>query len=125
MAIRTHEDISNLYTKYPGHPTYVTGLIETNDVVDVVIQKLEMILFTNKGETSDPGFGADMERLLWSTNLASESIKSELISQISKYVQELNTSMYEVTVELYEGTTRDIGIVTINISGSDIVAFFS
>ena len=72
-----------------------------------------------------PGFGADMERLLWSTNLASESIKSELISQISKYVQELNTSMYEVTVELYEGTTRDIGIVTINISGSDIVAFFS
>ncbi len=122
---RTYEDISNLYIKYPGHPTYSSGVLECSDTLDGLIQKLEMIVFTNKGETSDPNFGADMERMLWSTNLSSERIRDEVITQIATYIPELPSGMYDVSVEIYEGTYRDIGVINITINGDNFVALFS
>ena len=125
MDVRTYEDISNLYTQYPGHPTYSSGILETDDVVDSIVQKIEMILFTSKGETADPNFGADVERMLWKSSVAADVIKGEIIDQISRYAPELIQSAYTVEVFIYQGTFRDIGIVEININGGLISALFS
>ena len=47
MALR---DVKDLVIRYPGHPKYQPDRIIEDDEIEVIVQKLEMILFTNKGE---------------------------------------------------------------------------
>ena len=43
-------DFTDFYIEYPGHPRFRDLQIIEDDVVRIILQKWEMILFTNKGE---------------------------------------------------------------------------
>ena len=59
MALK---DVKDLVIRYPGHPKYQEGRIVEDDEVEVIVQKLEMILFTNRGEVlGNPDIGANLE----------------------------------------------------------------
>ena len=47
MALK---DVKDLVIRYDGHPKYISNKIIEDDEIEVIVQKLEMILFTNKGE---------------------------------------------------------------------------
>jgi hypothetical protein len=80
-----------------------------------------MLLYTNKGDVfGDPDFGTNLEYLLWSTNVPVEKIKNEIQTQINKYVSELNTYQYKLSVELFEGTVRDILFINVTIKDNEI-----
>ncbi len=58
-------DFTDFYIEYPGHPRFRDLQIIEDDVVRIILQKWEMILFTNKGELFfEPNFGGDLEKLL-------------------------------------------------------------
>ena len=90
----------DFYIGYPGHPRFTSPEIIEDDVIRVIIQKYEMILFTNKGELlGDPNFGADLPALLHETRLSAESIESDINSQIIKYINEIDGINYELMVD--------------------------
>jgi hypothetical protein len=100
-------DFTDFYIEYPGHPRFRDLQIIEDDVVRVILQKWEMILFTNKGELFfDPNFGGDLEKLLHETRLSAEVIEADLNGQINTYISELNEVPYTLKVTFYEDPER-------------------
>jgi hypothetical protein len=100
-------DFTDFYIEYPGHPRFRDLQIIEDDVVRIILQKWEMILFTNKGELFfDPNFGGDLEKLLHETRLSAETIENDLKGQINSYISELNAVPYTLKVTFYEDPER-------------------
>jgi hypothetical protein len=100
-------NFTDFYIGYPGHPRFRnTDLIE-DDIIRVIIQKYEMILFTNKGDVfGDLDFGLDLEELLFETKLSAEFIESMVETQIKTYIREIANLSYTVTVSFFEDPER-------------------
>lgn len=93
----------DFYIGYKGHPRFTSPKFIEDETVRVIIQKYEMLLFTNKGELlGELDFGCDLPILLHETLLSAASIESDIRTQISKYIPELDNINYELTVEINE-----------------------
>jgi hypothetical protein len=100
-------DFTDFYIEYPGHPRFRDLQIIEDDVIRIILQKWEMILFTNKGELFfEPNFGGDLEKLLHETRLSAETVEGDLKGQINSYISELNTVPYTLRVTFYEDPER-------------------
>jgi phage baseplate assembly protein W len=92
-------DFRDFYIRYKGHPMYKEGVLVQDDVIHVIIQKYEMILFTNQGELlGDPNFGCNLEELLYETRVDSKIVENQIRAQISQYIPELDSMNYNLNV---------------------------
>jgi hypothetical protein len=99
----------DFYIRNSSHPNYEINRIIEDEIINVIIQKLEMLIFTNTGDVyGEPYFGSNLEYYLWSTDVPSEKIESDLIIQVNKYIPELNQIGYKININIYEGTLKDI-----------------
>lgn len=111
-------DFKDLYTKYDGHPRFHSNTIVEDDVVEVIVQKLENVLFTNKGDLyGEQNMGCNLEYFLWQTKLPVNDIRSIIVEQLNTYLPEINELGYDFTIELFEGTYRDILYLNFVIKG--------
>ena len=100
-------NFTDFYIGYPGHPRFRNTDIIEDDIIRVIIQKYEMILFTNKGEVfGDLDFGLDLEELLFETKLSADAIESMINMQINTYISEIANINYSVTVSFFEDPER-------------------
>lgn len=116
-------NITDFNIRYPGHPKYNVSRIVEDRTMEFLLQKLEMILYTNQGDLlSDPNFGCNIEYYLWSINAPVEKIQSVIQEQINTYIPELNQLQYNlsVNVQVYQGTLRDILYINFNIKNSQL-----
>lgn len=96
-------DFKDFYIGYPGHPRFRTPELIEDDVIRVIIQKYEMIIFTNKGDLlGEPDFGASLSELLHETRLSADVIEQDLHYQIQSYIPEIAEIDYSLTVEFFE-----------------------
>lgn len=119
-------DYKDLYIRFPGHPDYAANKIFTEQKLEQVITKLEVVLFTNKGELlGDPEFGADLLKYLWRINISKQTIASVITEQISRYIPEL-VGNYELDIQIYPPNTitdnpYDAMRLIFNINGDPII----
>jgi len=114
-------NIKDLNIRGVEHPKYNERRIIEDRPIEFIVQKLENILFTNQGDVlGDPNFGANLEYYLWSTNVPATRIEKQIQEQIDEYLNELNTYDYEFSVDLFEGTVRDILYVNFRIRDVDV-----
>jgi len=114
-------DIKDFNIRGVGHPKYSSTRVLEDRTIEFVIQKLENVLFSNKGDVlGDPEFGANLEYYLWSTNVPVNKIESEIRAQIIVYIPELTFYQYSLSVEIYEGTFRDILQINIKIKDTNV-----
>lgn len=100
-------NFTDFYLGYPGHPRFRTPELIEDDVIRVIVQKWEMILFTNKGEVFfDTEFGGDLPYYLHETRLSAETIEGDLKGQIAKYIPELNNINYTLKITFFEDPER-------------------
>jgi hypothetical protein len=119
-------DLRDFYIKYEGHPRFTTNKIIEDEAVEIIINKIEMILFTNKGEVfGDPDFGADLYFFLHKTKVAAETVETIIDEQFKKYIPELATTSYTLKVTILPGTFQDVLYVDINVDGVEINAYFN
>lgn len=105
----------DFYIGYPGHPRFRDLELIEDDLVRVIIQKYEMIIFTNKGELlGDTNFGADLTALLHETKLSAASIEADIRAQISDYIPEIEGIEYQLTVEFFDHPSRHLEYMVIN-----------
>ncbi len=122
MAVRDYKDLN---IRYNGHPKYYSNRIIEDRIIEVILQKLEMILFTRKGEViGQPNLGCDLEFYLWSTNAPADKIRKSILDQIAEFIPELTSMTYTVDIELYQGTVRDIMYVNITIQNFSVSFIF-
>ena len=100
-------NFTDFYIGYLGHPFFRDlGLVE-DDVIRVIIQKYEMLLFTNKGDVfGEPDLGANLEELLFETRLSSEYIEGDIKVQIETYIPEIANINYNLSVTIYDDPER-------------------
>lgn len=114
-------DIKDLYIRGKNHPKYSSNRVIEDRTIEFVVQKLENLLFSNKGDVlGDPDFGPNLEYYLWTTNVPVGRIENDIREQINKYIPELNSFQYELTVEIFEGTVRDILQINIRIKDTNV-----
>ena len=114
-------DFKDFYIRYPGHTKYVPNKMIQDDTIEVVVQKLEMLLFTQTGELfGDIGFGSDLEYYLWQTDIPSNDLRNLITTQISNYIPELEQIGYTLKINIFEGTVQDILVLDFVIKGFNI-----
>lgn len=110
----------DFYICYPGHPMFRELELIEDDVIRVIIQKYEMIIFTNKGEVlAEPNLGANLTELLHETRLSSEAIEGEIMAQIADYIPEVDSVPYQLSVEFFEDPERYQEYMVINFEVAD------
>lgn len=120
-------DFTDFYIKWKDHPKFNDIEVIEDEIVRVIVQKIEMILFTLKGELlGDPDFGADLLTLLHQTKVSADFVKEELIQQFSTYVPELDNIDYNLEVIFAENPNEysDIMFINITIREYEINAIF-
>jgi len=120
-------DFTDFYIKYHGHPSFDdTELIE-DEIVKVIVQKYEMILFTNKGEIlGNPNFGGDLEVLLHKTKVSARYVEKNLHEQIGEYIPELMGVTYDLAVSFSQNPNNysDIMFIDFKIRDYEVNAYF-
>jgi hypothetical protein len=121
-------DFKDINITYNGHPRFNINQLEEDDLIYVVVNKFEMILFTNKGEVlGDPDFGGDLYFYLHSTKVSAEFVRKDLINQISNYIPELQGVDYklEVTFQQSLETYTDMMFIEFKVKEAEVNAFFA
>lgn len=121
-------DFKDHYIGYNGHPRFIVNKIIEDDVIRVIVQKYEMILFTNKGELlGDPNFGCDLPKILFQTRISSQNVKRIIQRQIEEYISEISNTTYQLDVNIVNDPERFQEVMIIDFKISDIVvnAFIS
>jgi hypothetical protein len=119
-------DNRNFYITWNGHPRYMEDQILVEDPLYNVLQKLEMCLFSNKGDyIGDLDFGTDLEFYIWSTTVSADYIKSVIQGQFDKYIPELKEYNHTLDVYIMEGNDiLDILVVEIFLEDYGVKAIF-
>ncbi len=100
-------NFTDFYLGYPEHPRFRDMALIEDDAIRVIVQKWEMILFTNQGEVfGEPDFGGNLNYYLHETRLSAEKIKSDLVDQISSYIPEINGIPYTLEVSFFDDPER-------------------
>jgi phage baseplate assembly protein W len=114
-------DFKDFYIKGTDSVKYVVNKMVENDVINVIVQKLEMLLFTRTGEVyGQPDFGADLEFYLWQTSVSVKDLRTLIVNQITTYIPELDTMGYTLTINVYEGSVQDILVLEFVIKGYNV-----
>lgn len=114
-------NFTDFYIKYPGHPKFNENEFIEDEIINVIVQKLEMILFTGKGEMlGDPDFGADLDRFLHETRVSANFVERQINEQIFEYIPELETITYELEVTFAENPSSFSDIMFVNITFKEV-----
>lgn len=122
------ENLTDFTVRWKGHPKFKTNKIIEDEVVEVIVQKLEVLLFTNRKEiigTAAYDMGADIEYLLWQTKIPNKILKQKIEKQISTYIPELNLMGYTFELSIYEGDFKDIMSLDFVIQGYNVAYVFN
>ena len=124
----TNYDFIDFYIKYQGHPRFDPSQIMEDEVLNVILQKYEMILYTNKGELlGEPDFGGDLELLLHETKVSSTTVETNLHQQIQTYITELANINYTLDVQFIQDPDnyQDMMYIYFKISELEVNAIIS
>jgi len=112
--------ISEIYAKLPDDVTFQEDFIIHSDVYESILQKVRMILFTNRGEIlGDPNFGVSLTEYVFALNASNQTIKKEIEEQISHYIPEALYIDISVNVTFRQENFQDVCYIDIRIDGTD------
>ncbi len=100
-------NFTDFYIVYPGHPNYRSSQLIEDDLVRIIVQKYEMVIFSKPGDVfGDPDFGADLESLLFETKVDKSYVEGQITTQIETYISELVGLDYGLEVQFFEDPER-------------------
>ena len=112
----------DLYIRNPGDPNYRNNALEIQDEVEILVELINMLLFTEKTEIlGEHVLGSDLERLIYELDLSKGQIETTILDQIERFVP--LAQKYTVSCEcvFYRGTVRDIATLDILIDGTPVI----
>jgi phage baseplate assembly protein W len=91
--------LRDIYAIPNSESRFKSGVLEVNNELDCIIQQVDCLLFTRKGEIlMIPDFGCDLYIYLFETTFNKNAIQYIIESQINKYIYLDGT--YDVSVEI-------------------------
>ena len=91
--------LRDIYAIPNAEGRYKSGVLEVNNELDEIIQQVDCLLFTRKGEIlMMPDFGCDLHKYFFDTTWNKTAIKHMIESQIKTYIY--LDGKYTVNVEV-------------------------
>jgi hypothetical protein len=118
-------DFTDFYILYQGQPKYDSTELIEDELIRVIVQKYQMVIFTNKGEVlGDPDFGANLEEILFEFRVSEDYVKGKIQEQIETYIPEMLGSSYNLEIVFVQDPERfqDMMFINLTIADYDIVA---
>lgn len=110
--------MADFYLKVDGDPDFEPNLLEIDDDLEMLLNQIEMILFTRQGDVlGDEFFGSNIEDLVYSSRSSARVIETAIYNQISGYCPLARKYKTEVDIRFFEGAERDIAVIDIVING--------
>jgi hypothetical protein len=82
--------LREIYFRESTDPKYQSKLIETNSKIEAVLNKIRMILFTQRGEVlGEPDLGMNLEDYLFQFGFDESDIKSKFNAQVNQFIPEM------------------------------------
>lgn len=116
--------LKDIYAIPEGEKRYVKTAIEISDELDEIIQQVDMILFTNKGDVLGmPEFGCNLGRYLFDTSYNEAQIKNIIMEQINSFIYLDGTYNVDVDVSFVKWTQNVAMIVDLNINNKKVASY--
>lgn len=114
-----------LYIKYIGDPNYDPNQVHVENEVQQLITQIETILFTSKGEVlGAPGFGCNLEDLIYSLGYNEHQLKSTIEGQLNAYCPLAKKYNVETKISFLRGTVRDVAYIDIAVDSKYLVQVY-
>jgi hypothetical protein len=111
--------MSDIYCKPIDSIGYSDQVLELNDDIALMLQQLECLLTTPKASVLGvEQFGINLEDYIFDLTFNTVAIESAIRSQLGLFIQLTNQYPLDVSVNFYEGDTRDVAEVNISVNGA-------
>jgi len=111
--------MADLYIRVDGDPGFEPGQLEIDDEVVILLNQIEMLLFTRQGDIlGAENVGVNIEDLIFSLTVSAGIVESAIYNQIRYYCPLANKFKVDINVRFFKGTERDIGVVDIIVDGA-------
>jgi len=108
----------NIYSE--SEDKYTDKTVVENEL-DLFIQEIDVLFSTSKFDVlGDPGFGTNIEDILWKTNISASKIEQELSDAVRNSCFMNEFFEWKIKVNIIRGQLRDIAVIDVKITRSDI-----
>jgi len=107
----------DFYIKYIGDPNYQTGVVQNVSEIEQLLAQIETVLFTRKRDVlGTPGFGCNLEDIVYSLGQNEFQIKNEIQGQLANFVPLSAKYKTTVSVKFIKGEVRDMAFIDITVN---------
>jgi phage baseplate assembly protein W len=116
--------LRDIYAIPNSEGRYKPGVLEVNNELDEIIQQVDCLLFTRRGEVlMMPDFGCDLHKYFFDTNWNKMAIKHMIESQINTYIYLDGKYRVEVDVEFIKWEFNVAMTVDLKINGKKVSSY--
>ena len=116
--------LKDIYAIPEEEPRYKDNVLEVTGELDEIIQQVDMILFTNKGDVlCMPEFGCNLGRYLFETSFNETIIKQIIMNQIYNFIYLDGSYKVDVDVKFVKWDFNVAMVVDLNINGRKISSY--
>ncbi len=116
--------LKDIYAIPEEEPRYKNDVLEITSELDEIIQQVDMILFTNKGDVLGmPDFGCNLSRYLFDTSYDENLIKQIIMSQIRSFIYLDGSYTVDVDVSFVKWDYNVAMVVDLNINNKKVASY--
>ena len=116
--------LRDIYAIPNSEGRYKPGVLEVNNELDEIIQQVDCLLFTRRGDVlMMPDFGCDLHKYFFDTNWNKTAIKHMIESQINTYIYLDGKYRVEVDVEFIQWEFNVAMTVDLKINGKKVSSY--
>jgi phage baseplate assembly protein W len=109
--------LKEIYLRGPEDPKYQSKLLETDSKIEAVLNKIRMILFTNRGEVlGEPDLGMNLEDYLFQFGFDEADIKNKFMAQVNQYIPEMTEFSINMSVSFETDGVQNMSYLFITIN---------
>ena len=116
--------LKDIYAIPEEESRYKENVLEITDELDEIIQQIDIILFTKKGDVlCMPEFGCDLSTYLFDTTFNEQHIKAIVMDQINNFIYLDGTYTVDVDVQFVKWDFNVAMIVDLNINNKKVASY--
>ena len=116
--------LRDIYAIPEEEPRYKDNVLEITGELDEIIQQVDMILFTNKGDVlCMPDFGCNLGRYLFDTTYNEQLIKQIIMTQINNFIYLDGSYNVDVDVSFIKWDFNVAMVVDLNINNKKVASY--
>lgn len=116
--------IRDIYCIPETETRYKENVVELTSNIDVIIQQIDLLLFTNKGDVlMMPEFGCNLEQYLFETTWNQMAIKEMVMNQIRTFIPLDGTILVDVDVSFHTWEYNVAMVVDLKINNKKVASY--